>query len=181
MIQNSQMLKPIAQLIEHMTAHKLDYLASYPSVVKKQREDGSLDIQPDDTRFPELNARIRYGIPGVTAKVPPGGRVLLQFEGGNPKLPVACIWESSSVTELKIKAGNIDIGNIAADQVALASKVDAALVEIATWASSHTHTLVPLPGASSPRMTDVADPTSSPVAPLSPSSPVGSATVKVSI
>lgn len=180
MIQNSQMLKPIAQLIEHMTAHKLDYLASYPAVVKKQRTDGSLDIQPDDTRFPELNARIRYGVPGVTAKVAPGGRVLLQFEGGNPKLPVACIWESSSVTKLEIKAGSIDIGNIAADQVALASKVDTALAAIAVWANTHIHKLVATPGASSPRMTDVADPTDVTTAPLSPSFPVGSATVKVS-
>jgi hypothetical protein len=139
MIQNSQMLKHVANLIEHLTAHKLDYLASYPSVVKSQREDGSLDIQPDDTRFPQLNARIRYGVPGVTAKVSAGGRVLLQFEGGNPKLPVACIWESSAVTEISIAGATVKLGNSAGEPVAIASKQEAFNSAVVTWLGTHVH------------------------------------------
>ena len=45
---------------------------------------------------------IQYGVPGIFAKVEPGARVLVGFEGGNPAKPIATVWESASISELRI-------------------------------------------------------------------------------
>lgn len=66
----------------------LDYYAFYECVVVKQTGD-TLDLRPDDPRLSReglTDVEIRYGIPGVRAKIQPGTRCLLGFKGGNPSL-----------------------------------------------------------------------------------------------
>jgi hypothetical protein len=48
---------------------------------------------------------IRYGIPGVVAKVAAGGRVLVGFENGDPSRPVAELWDNASLVELSFAGG----------------------------------------------------------------------------
>src|SRR5947199_8556008 len=83
----------------------MDYLASYPATAVTQNGDGTLEIQPDDSRLPSLSSvPIRYGVPGVSAQIANGGRVLLAFAGGDPAKPIATVWESSSVLSLAVTA-----------------------------------------------------------------------------
>jgi hypothetical protein len=124
----------IAALIASHTDNKIDYSRLYPAKVLKQAGDGTLELLPDSekirgnglTRVP-----IRHGIPGVTVKVPPGGKVLLFFESGDPKLPAAALWPTGeSVTEVRVKTpkliveGDIECtGEITAKSTTLAIKL----------------------------------------------------------
>jgi hypothetical protein len=85
----------IKAIIERIVGERLDYLALYPArVVSQSIIDGSLDVQPDDTRLPPMqNVPIRYGVPGVRAEVSAGAQVLIGFEQGNPSRPVATLWD----------------------------------------------------------------------------------------
>lgn len=102
-----RILGPLEALIRRFTAH-VDYYARYPAKVITQQSDGTLDILPEDARVPPMQAvPIRYGLPGVKATVPPGGRVLVGFEGGNPQRPMVELWDFSAVTEVHITAGTV--------------------------------------------------------------------------
>lgn len=82
---------------------RTDYHALYPAKIVAQTADGLLELQPDDPRFPGMTGvPIRPGIPGVSVKVDSGKRVLVGFEGGDPRRPVATLWEADSVKELVI-------------------------------------------------------------------------------
>jgi hypothetical protein len=85
---------------------RLDYFAGYWCRVVGQNADGSLELQPDDARLPPLSGMpIRYGVPGVTAKVPPGARCLLEFAGGDPTKPFVSTWEPGTVVEIVLAGG----------------------------------------------------------------------------
>lgn len=78
---------------------RIDFLALYPARVVAQHPDGTLEVQPDDARLAGLaRVPIRYGLPGVSATVEPGARVLLGFEGGDPSRPIATLWELTGAT-----------------------------------------------------------------------------------
>lgn len=82
---------------------RIDYLARYPAAVVTQNADLTLELKPDDDRFPPLSkVAIRLGLPGATVKVANGARVLLAFASGDPQQPIAELWESGSVTELDL-------------------------------------------------------------------------------
>jgi hypothetical protein len=98
------LMDAIEATVRHLTSG-VDYLALYLARVVKQNDDGSLELEPDDRRIPGLSkVPIAYGIPGLTAKVASGSRVALAFASGNPAAPVATVWESSSLQEIKITA-----------------------------------------------------------------------------
>lgn len=84
----------------------IDYLAFYPAkVVSQDATDFSLDVIPDDVRIPSgSRVPLRLGVPGVTAKVSPGSRVLIFFEGGNPSGMAAALFQGSTLLELVITA-----------------------------------------------------------------------------
>ena len=107
---DDRILGPIAALVRRLTSH-VDYYAQYPAQVIVQAADGTLDVQPEDPRVPPMQGvPIRYGLPGVTVKVAPGGRVLLGFEGGNPQRPIVTLWDFASVTEITVTAtGTVNI------------------------------------------------------------------------
>lgn len=87
-------------------SRRLDYLALYPSRVVAQSADGTLDLFPDDPRVPPCRGvPVRYGLPGVRAAVPAGTRVLLTYEGGDPRRPVASLWEPGDVTRWTLDGG----------------------------------------------------------------------------
>lgn len=82
---------------------RVDYLGAYPCVAVTQNGDGTLELQPDDARLPPLSSvPIRYGVPGVSATVANGGRVMVEFAGADPAKPFASVWESASITALTL-------------------------------------------------------------------------------
>lgn len=78
------------------------FLGQYPCRIVTQRDSGTLDVVPDDKRIPAMTeVPIRYGVPGVSVKVT-GGRCLVSFENGDPRYPVATLWETATVREIRI-------------------------------------------------------------------------------
>lgn len=100
----------LLSIISHVL-QPTDYHAMYPARVVLQTEGGLLEVVPDDPRLVGItNVPIRYGIPCVTAKIRPGSRVLIQFENGNPKCPVATVWDSASVEHVIIAPDKTYLG-----------------------------------------------------------------------
>lgn len=76
-----------------------------PATVVSQRGDGTLDLVADDPDV-LLPRGVRYlALPGVTATVPAGTRVLVGFIGGDPARPYAGLWERGPVTALSVNGG----------------------------------------------------------------------------
>jgi len=86
---------------------RLDYHALYSSTVLAQNADGTLELQPDDARFGTGVSKvpIRLGIPGASVRVRAPSRVLLGFDNGDPRLPIATLWDTSSLDTLNLTAG----------------------------------------------------------------------------
>lgn len=101
-------------IVSKVIGHRIDYLAAYPCRVVKQNADGTLELVPDDARLSSYSkVPIRYGVPGVSATIAAGARVLLEFAGADPQKPIATVWESASVTQINIVTGagaTINIG-----------------------------------------------------------------------
>jgi len=92
-------------VLEQLVGARLDYLARYPARVVSQEASGKLELKPDDSRIPGIKGvPIRVGLPGLALTVPPGARVLLAFEAGDPSKPVAEIWESGTPITVVIDA-----------------------------------------------------------------------------
>jgi hypothetical protein len=151
-------------IIERFTGNRIigprvDFLASYPATAVTQNGDGTLEIQPDDSRLPSLSSvPIRYGIPGVSAQIANGGRVLLAFAGGDPARPIATVWESASVLSLTVAASVIKLGGAGATE---------ALVKGTSYAG-HMAQLATAATALAAAMTTDAGASTGPLAPLAP-------------
>jgi hypothetical protein len=119
---------------------RIDFLASYPARVVAQNADGSLELIPDDARFPAVSrVPIRYGLPGVKATVAPGARVLLGFAGGDPAKPQAELWESATLLKLEVLGAEVIVGTGATQPAALATALRTELDALWTAITAHTH------------------------------------------
>lgn len=99
-------------IFDHFAA-RFDWFATYSAKVVSQGADGKLELRPDNPDIPGLTGvPIRYGIPGVRAKVLPGARVSVAFDAGDPGEPFATVWESGTLTELTITVGAGGIVNL---------------------------------------------------------------------
>lgn len=95
------LLAQVRSIVERIVGPRLDMRAPYIARVVTQHPDGSLDVVPDSDRVPPMTAvRIKYGVPGMTAKIRTGARVIIEFANGDPSQPYASVWESASVDEL---------------------------------------------------------------------------------
>lgn len=102
----------LVSIVEAILGSRLDYRAAYPAKVAMQHADGTLDLVPDSDRVPACTkVPIRYGVPGVSAKVAVGARALLEFAEGDPSKPIATVWESASVTELTVRGTKVRLGD----------------------------------------------------------------------
>jgi hypothetical protein len=127
----------LARIIDGQT-RRMDFLAFYPCKVVTQRADGTLDLQPEDARLPSMSqVPIRLGIPGVAVKVLAGSRVLLGFEGGDQRRPVASLWQFDGAKLLAL-----DIGDSPSSYLALATATKAALDDLQAKFNAHTHPVV---------------------------------------
>lgn len=78
---------------------EISYTRKYPCTVVAQNPDLSLQLLPDDAQMRGNglnNVQIRHGLPGFDVHVNGGARVMLGFEGGNPGMPYASLWETSA-------------------------------------------------------------------------------------
>lgn len=83
----------------------LDRSAAYWAKVVSQNGDGTVEVIPDSPRLPSVSkVPIRLGIPGVTVKVAPGARCVLEFLEGDPTRPVVTLWGTTSVLEMDLSA-----------------------------------------------------------------------------
>ena len=76
------------------SSRPFDFYGLYPGEVKAQ-SDQAFDVQPDDSRLPAMGRLpIRHGLPGITVQVEPGAkvRVLVGWQGGDPRLPYCALW-----------------------------------------------------------------------------------------
>ncbi len=138
-----RLLGPLQDVIVATVGRQIDYTRFYPSVVNAQNADDTLDITPDDDRVKGDGFKriiIDYGLPGVKASVPPGGRVNLFFQNGDPKQPRVGLFEGSGVTTITIDGDLHVTGEIIAKSATTPVSV-----------STHTHptgvgpTGVPIP------------------------------------
>jgi len=82
------------------------YHKPYPARVVQQDADSTLHLRPDSAVLPGLTGvPIRYGVPGVTARVPPGARCVVEFENGDPQTPVVTGFEPGALLELSLDGG----------------------------------------------------------------------------
>lgn len=110
---SDSLMAALARIVDNFVGRRLDYLALYPCVVRQQRADGTLDLDPEDTRIPSCQGiPLRLGLPGVTVTVPAGGRVLLGYEHGDPRRPYASLWESGEVTVISINGGTTRVARV---------------------------------------------------------------------
>lgn len=83
---------------------EIDHQAWYPSTVVAQRPDGSVDVMPEASHVPPLpGVELEYPVPGMTAKVAPGARVMVHFEDGNPSKPKASLFSGGTLLQLKLE------------------------------------------------------------------------------
>jgi hypothetical protein len=117
-----------------LAARQADYHALYPAAVVYQNPaDGTLHVQPESPALPSMtDVPLRLGLPGVKVTVTNAARVLIGFEGGDPRAPVAMLWNPDGMTELRL-------GVNASAFVALANLVDARIGALVAWANTHTH------------------------------------------
>jgi hypothetical protein len=107
--EGDRMRAALQKIVRQMT-RTMDFLAKVPAKVVSQNGDGSLELRPVEPRWPGLSRiPIRYGVPGVRAKVKPGSIVAVEFENGDPAKPVATVWADESVADLTIKADRLVI------------------------------------------------------------------------
>jgi len=95
----------VTSIVEAVIGPRIDYSRTYIARVVHQAADDTLEVEPDTKKIPGLTkVPIFFGLPGVSAKVRKGARVVLGFLGGDPTLPYATVWESASVLEVVIDA-----------------------------------------------------------------------------
>lgn len=101
----------LERIIESIFPERI-YLRSYECSVERQADDGSLDLLPDDAVIRGLGLQgvpIYHGLPGVTVRVVPGARVLLQFVAGDPAKPYASLWRSGDIVDISFNGGTAPV------------------------------------------------------------------------
>lgn len=108
---------PVVAGLRGIVREELAPTAYYPlfgGQVVTQRGDGTLDVQMDDRRLPPLTS-VPYlvPVPGAALDVTPGARVQVAFAGGDPRRPVAQIYESGSGTKpIGIDGDQVNCGTL---------------------------------------------------------------------
>lgn len=100
----------VESMVRTLTA-RYDYAGAYEATVKSQNPtDLTVGVVFDDPRFdPQDGVPLRYGAPGVTAKVSPGARVTVMFANQDPSKPRVCFWEPSNLVQLLLDGGSLAV------------------------------------------------------------------------
>jgi hypothetical protein len=105
----------IRTIIDKLTGH-YRYHGLYPCTVQAQAADFTLDLLPDDPHMRGdgglQGVKIRHGLPGFQVEVNTPSRVLLGFEGGDPRIPYAALFETGTVKRLILNDGVLPIASL---------------------------------------------------------------------
>jgi len=98
---------PAAALFELITIWSkrmsLDYLRAVPGRISTQNGDGTVQLQPDDSRVSPLKrVGIRLGLPDSEIQVNPSSRAVATWENGAPAGPVLQSFGQSTATKIRI-------------------------------------------------------------------------------
>ncbi len=96
---------------------EIDFSREYPCKVVTQNPDGTLQLLPDDEVMKSGgldHVPIRYGMPGMKAKIANGARCHLAFAAGDPARPFVCSWEydPSKVTLMSVLDGGQSLSRV---------------------------------------------------------------------
>jgi hypothetical protein len=106
MINLDRLKKSFAGVLDALE-RRVDYSAFYEAEVVMQNEDGSLELKPLVKKLAPLSrVAIRYGVPGVKAKIKKGGLALVGFANQDPKKPFAQIIDDATIESLALFDGN---------------------------------------------------------------------------
>lgn len=88
-----------------------DAMRFYPArVLGTHTLGGPLELALDDPNAPTLSrVPMRLGVPGVRVRMNAGARVLVTFEGGDRRKPIAALWEHDGVAEMSLAGGSKSI------------------------------------------------------------------------
>lgn len=104
--------KAFARLLEPLL-FRLDYSCFYAATVVAQNGDGSLELKAAHPKLPNLSrVAIRYGIPGIAAKLNPGGRVIVGFENADPSAPFCLVWDAATIESVSWMGGSQPIARM---------------------------------------------------------------------
>jgi hypothetical protein len=96
------------RIVESLIARRTRYLRPELGTVVSQDGAGRLDVRFDDDHLPPLTGvPIRMPTPGMTVTVSPGAKVLVTFQAGDPRRPIATWWESGELRTLKVSASEL--------------------------------------------------------------------------
>lgn len=102
----NRLLGAVESIVRRTMRHT-GYHALHPArVVAQDGDGGPLDVEPDDPLV-QIPRRVPFRtLPGLAVTVPAGARVLVGFEGGDPRRPYAGLWELGTVTKLVLNGGS---------------------------------------------------------------------------
>lgn len=141
----------VRAMVERVVGQRLDLAVPYTARVVSQNADGTLELVPYSSKLPPLTrVPIRYGVPGVTANVAAGARVLVEFEEGQASRPVATVWDTASVTELVVSAALVKLAGgerqVAYEGDPIVALVDSVTVQYLAAPSTPPTTTMPVTG-----------------------------------
>ncbi len=122
------------QAVARAASRPFDFFPLYAGTTKAQNQQ-TFDVQPDDDRLPLMTGvPIRNGIPSLLVTVPPGARVLVGWDGGDPRAPFCALWGGGE------KGTSLIYGGASADQPWLMGKLLTDLLSKVLQAlATHTH------------------------------------------
>lgn len=125
---------PLATLVRHLTGDAR-LRALFPGVVLAAGGD-ALDVQLDGSELPPLvGVPLRPWAPGCSQTVGAGARVLVAFEGGDPRAPVVVAFapDAGAQTAVTLAAGRINLGAGATARAAREGDAVRADTSMAVW------------------------------------------------
>lgn len=88
---------------------RVDYRRTYFARVLDQA-DGLLDVEPEARALPRrMRVPFSTGVPGISATLRPGARVVVGFRGCDPSLPYACAFDASAITSIHVDAELVQV------------------------------------------------------------------------
>lgn len=137
----------LGTFVQRETAHR-DFEAKYLAKAVSQNSDGTLELQPYDSRVPPMSkVAVKLGIPGVvTYKIQPPLDVVVEFENGSPAGAVVTNFLPGTAQELALAASvALKLGSAnASDPVVTESRlVQAFATHVHTSAAPGSPTTVP--------------------------------------
>lgn len=128
---SARILEGLEAIIDRVLGRRVTYATLYAAKVVFQHGDGTLDVVFDDTALGSCQGvPIRYGLPWVRVEVPAETRVLVAFEGADPRGAVVVAWDGPA-SLVRFRGGSARVSRVG-DSVACGTLVVTAAAGQAT-------------------------------------------------